>query len=43
MNVSSVAVSGPIIAAVVAGVLALIGVAWNQYRARQDARRKDFA
>ncbi len=43
MNVSSVAVSGPSIAAVVAGVLALIGVAWNQYRARQVARRKDFA
>lgn len=44
MNVSSSAsMSGPIIAAILTGVAALVGVAWTQYRARQDARRKDFA
>lgn len=40
---SSAGLSGPIIAAIVTGFVALMSVAWNQYQARQDARRKDFA
>ncbi len=44
MNASSSAgVSGPIIAAVVTGLVALVVLVVNQYQARQDARRKDFA
>ena len=44
MNAStSAGVSGPVIAAVITGFIALLSVAWNQYQARQDARRKDFA
>lgn len=44
MNAStSAGVSGPVIAAVVTGLVALVVLAVNQYQARQDARRKDFA
>lgn len=44
MNAStSVWISGPVIAAVITGVVALVVLAVNQYRARQDVRRKDFA
>ncbi len=44
MNASaSAGVSGPVIAAIVTGVVALVVLAVNQYQARQDARRKDFA
>ena len=44
MNAStSAGVSGPVIAAVITGFIALMSVAWNQYQTRQDARRKDFA
>lgn len=40
---SSAGMSGPIIAAIVTGLVALIVLAVTQYQARQDARRKDFA
>ncbi len=44
MNASTLAgVSGPVIAAVVTGLVALVVLAVNQYQGRQDARRKDFA
>lgn len=44
MNAStSAGVSGPVIAAIVTGLVALVVLAVNQYQARQDARRKDFA
>jgi hypothetical protein len=36
-------VAGPVVAALIAGLVALIVLAVNQYQARQDARRKDFA
>ncbi|QIN84501.1 hypothetical protein GBA63_19020 [Rubrobacter tropicus] len=44
MNAStSAGVSGPVIAAIVTGLVALVVLTVNQYQARQDARRKDFA
>ena len=44
MNASIPAgVSGPVIAAIIAGFVALVVLSVNQYQARQDARRKDFA
>lgn len=44
MNAStSAGVSGPLIAAILTGLVALVVLAVNQYQARQDARRKDFA
>lgn len=36
-------VVGPVVAALIAGLVALTVLAVNQYQARQDARRKDFA
>lgn len=36
-------VVGPVVAALIAGLVALVVLAVNQYQARQDARRKDFA
>ena len=44
MNASSSAgMSGPIIAAILTGLVALVVLVVTQYQARQDARRKDFA
>jgi hypothetical protein len=40
---TSAGISGPIIAAIVTGLVALVALAVTQYQARQDARRKDFA
>ncbi len=40
---SSAAMSGPIIAAILTGLVALVVLVVTQYQARQDARRKDFA
>jgi hypothetical protein len=40
---TSAGVSGPVIAAIVTGLVALVVLAVNQYQTRQDARRKDFA
>jgi hypothetical protein len=40
---SSAGMSGPVIAAILTGLVALVVLAVNQYQARQDARRKDFA
>jgi len=42
MNTSA-GISGPIIAAIRTGLVALVVLVVNQYQARQDARRKDFA
>ncbi len=36
-------VAGPVVAALIAGLVALIVMAVTQYQARQDVRRKDFA
>ncbi len=40
---SSAWISGPVIAAVITGLVALVVLVVNQYQTRQDARRKDFA
>ena len=40
---SSAGVSGPIIAAILTGLVALVVLVVTQYQAQQDARRKDFA
>ena len=42
-SASSAWISAPVIAAVITGLVALMVLAVNQYQARQDARRKDFA
>ena len=40
---SSAWISGPVISAVITGLVALVVLVVNQYQTRQDARRKDFA
>lgn len=43
-NASSIwSIAGPVIAAVITGLVALVVLAVNQYQTRQDGRRKDFA
>jgi hypothetical protein len=42
-SASSAWISGSVIAAVITALVALVVLAVNQYQARQDARRKDFA
>lgn len=42
-SLSEAWISAPVIAAIITGFVALLGLAVNQYRARQDQRRKDFA
>lgn len=40
---SAWSIAGPVIAAVITGLVALVVLVVNQYQARQDGRRKDFA
>lgn len=42
-SASSPWISGPVITAIITGLVALLVLAVNQYQARQGARRKDFA